>query len=183
MPMHFNWIMNYIVICLTFASLQTPFETKVFKSIKIGAKNGQELAGEIKSNGMIIGEWTKDVLNQKFPVGIKEQRINLVAVSVEDLGFRRGARRDEIYSRAKALGFELCPSEVGPQLRLQHLDQPLYEWLVIGMRPITSSDGGFGIFLVGHGHRGIYLIGYYGDEDYFWDKDSRFVFVQQQKSR
>jgi hypothetical protein len=47
----------------------------------------------------------------------------------------------DIYARAVALGFELCPAEVGPTLRLNYLDQPLGEFLRIAMQSVSRYDG------------------------------------------
>ena len=83
----------------------------------------------------------------------------------------------EICDRALELGFELCPNEIGPQLRLQYADQPKGEWLLIGMEPITVSDGHLLVFLVAHDGDGQWLHGLLGYPDYRWNAGSRFVFV------
>lgn len=74
--------------------------------------------------------------------------VDLVRVTVAELGFKKGARRDQIYGRAKELGLEFCSPEVGPQLRLQYQDQPNGDWILIGMEPITASDGCPNVFSV-----------------------------------
>jgi hypothetical protein len=53
----------------------------------------------------------------------------------------KGASTKDIYARAQSLGLALCPPEVGPQLRLQYLEQPSGEILHIAMQPIAKYDG------------------------------------------
>jgi hypothetical protein len=68
--------------------------------------------------------------------------LDLVVLSVFELGFGDQASHNDIklgaavevslhdiYARAIALGFDLCPAKVGPALRLNYLDQPLGEFL------------------------------------------------------
>lgn len=45
---------------------------------------------------------------------------SLVRFSVASLGFPSGATTDEIWQKAKEIGLELCPAEVGPHLRLKY---------------------------------------------------------------
>jgi hypothetical protein len=60
--------------------------------------------------------------------------VDLVILSVFELGFGKqngGSRASitDIYARAELLGFELCPPEIAPQLRLRYLEQPAGEVL------------------------------------------------------
>ena len=57
-----------------------------------------------------------------------------------------------MYKRARELGLELVPAEVGPQLRLQYKDQPIGEMLYIAMEPIAESDSkNTYVFFLTHG--------------------------------
>lgn len=113
----------------------------------------------------------------QFMVAAEETEVDLVVVSVAELGFKNGVKREDIYARAKELGLGLCPAEVGPQLRLQYADQSGGEWLVIGMEPITGSGGSLRLFRVGHGDFGLWLGGSCGGPDSIWRAGRRFVFV------
>lgn len=74
----------------------------------------------------------------EFKTGKKPEQIKLARLTVKDLGFPEGATTDEIYERAEKLGLELCPPEVGPRYRLQYTNQPMDEWLYVGMKQISS---------------------------------------------
>lgn len=81
-----------------------------------------------------------------FTLSRTKTEVDLVIISVFELGFDNhdggtGASIKDIYTRAELLGFELCPPEVGPQLRLQYLDEPLGEVLHIAMQPVAKYDG------------------------------------------
>jgi len=49
-----------------------------------------------------------------FPLAHAPRKIDLVVVSVAELGFPREASRAAIFARAEELGLQLCPPEVGP---------------------------------------------------------------------
>src|SRR4030042_3239242 len=121
------------------------FEFKVFKTITLGTglKTPGDFRKSFKDNGCRIGDWANDILGRPaFTVATEETELDLVVVSVAELGFKKGATREQIHARAKELGLDLCPAEVGPQLRLQSKDQSNGEWLVVAMEPIHDSAGG-----------------------------------------
>jgi hypothetical protein len=151
----------------------------VWKTIKIGTgiPNGKGFCSELEQRDFRIGDWTRDMLNQKaFTVAPEEAEVDLVVMSVADLGFKDSTRYDQICARAIERGLELCPAEVGPQLRLQYLDQPRGEWLIVAMEAIRVSDGGLRAFSVEHDEDGRWLGSFYGDPGYCWFPVYRFVF-------
>ena len=104
----------------------------VWKTIKLGTglKTADDFRQALKASGFEIGNWANDILGKPaFTAAAKETEVELVRVSVAERGFKNGATRKDIYQRAQELGLELCPNEVGPQLRLQYKDQPYNEWL------------------------------------------------------
>jgi len=151
---------------------------RAWKTIKLGTRNIDSLEAGLKKAGRQISNWANDIL-QKITLSDVEKEIELVLISVAELGFKDGATLKEIFDRAIELGLELCPAEVGPQLALQYPDQSLGEWILIAMEPIADSDGGLDLFSVGRGDGGFWLRTLYGDSDGFWDPGSRFVFVRR----
>jgi hypothetical protein len=150
----------------------------VWKTIKLGNyKNADEFRKALKKNGFKISGLVNDILGKsEFTVAGAEEEIQLVNVSAADLGFKNGATYRGICAKAKELGLELCPNEVGPQLRLQYKDQPKDGYLRIAMEPIADSDGGLFIFYVGRDGDVLWLNGLNYDSDDFWFADNCFVF-------
>ncbi len=71
--------------------------------------------------------------------------MNLAKVSCKDLGLEVYCGYSDICSRALELGLQLCPGEVGPELRLQcgdrsHSDIGPEENLTIAMRPTPVAE-------------------------------------------
>ena len=95
---------------------------------------GTHTSGDVLLDALIeekcmVSIWTTQALeNPDFPVAAAEITVDIVVVSMLDLGFAEGelATLDTIYDRAKQLGFETCPVGIAPQLRLLFLDQPDY---------------------------------------------------------
>jgi hypothetical protein len=72
--------------------------------------------------------------------------VDIVNISVAELGFKKGAILRDIYKRALEFDLKLCHAEVGPLLCLQ-ADQPTGELLIV-MKPIIASDGNLYVFFV-----------------------------------
>jgi len=141
----------------------------------------KDFQGACQDNGCKISTWASHIIRRfEFIVTPKPTEINLAVVSVADLGFAGGATRAEIYARAQELGYSLCPPEVGPQLRLQYLNQPKREWLVIGMEPITRTGSDLRLFHVGHDDFDPWLDCNNGCPNLRWDSSDRWVFVRPQ---
>ncbi|MFZ2303694.1 MAG: hypothetical protein WAV98_02820 [Minisyncoccia bacterium] len=178
-----GWIQNPKALkkALTILSpLETTSRFEVWKTIRLGTslKTADDFRAAIKIAGMYIGDWGNDILSKPvFTASTEETEIDLVVVSNADLGFRDGAELKDTYARALELGLDLCPNEVGPQLRLQYTDQPIGEWLLIAMEPIVDSDGNRILFHVERRDGGSqYLYGSHGDPVNVWHADARFVF-------
>ena len=151
---------------------------ETFKIIEIGTyKDVKSLRKALEESGAQIGNWASDILN-KAKLSKSKQSLDLVALTVAELGFPEGAKLEDIYKAAKNQGLDLCPDEVGPQLRLQYSNQPNGEWLVIAMEPIKDSVGGLNLFSVKCDYGARWLDAYYGGPGLVWDADSRFVFVR-----
>lgn len=155
---------------------------KTWKTIKLGTglQTADDFYKEIKKVRVKIGDWANDILGKPiFTVAACEVEVELVVASVAELGFKSGATRKDIYVRAQELGLDLCPPEVGPQLRLQYMDQPGGEWLVIAMEPVTDSDGDLHLFCVAYDAGVRWLHAFDGDPGRFWHGYYRFVFLRR----
>lgn len=114
-----------------------------------------------------------------FTVSGTRTAVTLLTVTAADLGFKsETVPLRQIYELAQQLGFRLAPPEIAPQLRLQYLDQPVGEFLVIGMNPIRTWAGEEVILTVANGGAGLILVGQDGRADAEIPVTSRFVFLR-----
>ncbi|OIO46244.1 MAG: hypothetical protein AUJ28_02860 [Parcubacteria group bacterium CG1_02_37_51] len=110
---------------------------------------------------------------EKTEFSKEKQEYDLVRFSVKQLGFPNGATTDEIYTKAKELGLDLCPAEVGPQLRLQNTSK---EWMLIAMKQIIDRSGDPRLFVLDRSGGQLGLSGYSAWSDDWWSSSRRFVF-------
>lgn len=151
-------------------------ETKIFKqSLELSTKTPEQYTKELTAKGNQIGTYAQQILNKVEALKSPEQ-IKLVSFSVEQLGFPNGATLQEIYDKARSMGLELCPPQVGPELRLSYTDQPNSEYLVIAMEAITDAGGGPKLFRVDRLDSGPWLSNDGGHMDGRWRASRRFVF-------
>ncbi len=115
-------------------------EVILFRSLKriklgTGFKSGDEIIKALKTANVKMTtpcDGSCEYILKFLPISPIALEVELVVVSPADLGFKildtkDGPTLKDIYSRALDVGLELCPAEVGPQLRLQFLDQPKHE--------------------------------------------------------
>lgn len=156
-------------------------ELTTWKRIKLGTglESAADFQRAIEEAGCKISYWGRNPINSShFNVSSQETEVELVMVSNEDLGFESGAKEVETYARAKELGLVLCPSEVGPQLRLQYKDQPAGTILHIAMEPIIVGDHPE-VFTVSHSrHVGLTLNGDHGYCGGYRGRIAKWVFLR-----
>lgn len=97
---------------------------------------------------------------EKMPIAKAEMTLDLVVVSVGDLGFTERTSYADICERG-VLEFDLrrCPAEVGPALRLAYMGQPVEEVLYIAMGWIRRWDE------YDNAHSEIFCVGHTGKEN------------------
>src|SRR3989339_1171656 len=148
-------------------------DLKTFKTINLGTglKTADDFRKSLRDSGNKVSSEANGILGNyafTFTVAVKKIKIDLAIKSVGELGFKDGATRQKIYGRANELGLDLCPAEVGPQLRLQYKDQPEEEHLIVAMNPIADSGGALELFSVERNDSGLWLDSYYDDPGYIW---------------
>jgi len=157
----------------------------VWKTIAVGTfADTFALRNALDAAGCSIGDLAGQILARPaFTLGVRKTSVELFAVSAAELGFKTDTvSLASIYARAQLLGFELAAAEVGPQLRLQYFDQPIGEFLTIGMEPIRTWNGEPAIITVANGGAGLILIGQDGSADAQISVASRFLFVRSKKA-
>jgi hypothetical protein len=153
----------------------------VWKTVTLGKfTNSFALIDALDAAGCGIGGSAGEVLARpSFTLGATKTDVELFAVSAAELGFQADtASLADIYARAQQLGFGLVTAEVAPQLRLQYFDQPIGEFLIIGMKPIETWKGEPVILNVANGGAGLILFGQDGSDAAQISVASRFLFVR-----
>lgn len=160
------------------------FET--FMSIKLGTdlKTARAFGWALGDMGSLITDYHLEDLAEQvirsshFTVASQETEIDLVVVSLAELGLKDGVGYSNIFERAQEFSLELCSFEAGPQLRLQYKDQPEDERLYIAMKPINAW-GGLGVFHVDNDNGPLWLR--FDNYTSKWKSDSLWVFVRRNK--
>jgi hypothetical protein len=128
-----------------------------------------------------LGDGAGEIIGRPaFHLSRIKQQIDLVVVSLVELGFAADANvaLEDIYDRAELLNYSLCPAEVGPQLRLQYLDQPAGEFLHVAMEPIATFAGDPTDLTVGNDSARLLLLGGDARPSVTVPASTRFVFVR-----
>lgn len=151
-------------------------EKKILKrNIELTTKNPKEYTQELLSEGYKIENIAQDLLNKLEPIKQKEN-IDIVSFSVEQLGFPNGARLQEVYDKAKEFGLELCPPQVGPELRLNYKNQPYDEDLTIATEPFVGINYFPLLFGVHRSNSGSWISDIHGQLGLHGRGDHRYVF-------
>ncbi|MEY9109600.1 hypothetical protein ABH999_005796 [Bradyrhizobium yuanmingense] len=159
-------------------------DVATWKTITIGTfADSLALRNELDSKGCNVGGQAAEILARPtFTVSSRKTNVELLDLSPAQLGFTSDTvTLANIYARAQQFGLELAAAEVGPQLRLQYFDQPIGEFLIIGMDPIKTWSGEPIILNVANGGAGLMLIGQDGRSEADIPVASRFIFVRSHR--
>ncbi|HMP67669.1 MAG TPA: hypothetical protein PKA60_02895 [Candidatus Paceibacterota bacterium] len=140
-------------------------------------KTPADAKNTILADGHQISSTAEQMLEQTT-FSTESVEYNLVSFSVAELGFPNGATVKEIFDKGIELGLELCPAEVGPNLRLQYNDQPNDNYLFLAMETI-DVDGNPLVWLVDRSSGVSWLYYFWARPDRRWDAGYRVVFVSR----
>lgn len=156
-------------------------ERPPFMTVKLGThENPMALRKTLEDKGCTISDWAGDIFN-KITIASQPTEVDLLVATTQELTGKIQATTAEIFNSIRRIG-ELCPAEVGPQLRRQYLDQPNREFLLVAMEPITGSGGGLFVFRVERDGSDRWLSAYYGRPDGLWGADHQWVFVRRKQT-
>ncbi|MFZ0351900.1 MAG: hypothetical protein WAM03_27770, partial [Pseudolabrys sp.] len=152
---------------------------KVWKTITLGRfANTFALRNALDAAGCGIGDLAEQILARPAFAMNPAEDVDLVVVSAAELGTPTETSPVDVYARAQERGLALAPAEVGPQLRLQYPDQPIGEFLHVGMNPINTWSGEPVIFALVNGGAGLILIGTESSANAKISATTRFLFVR-----
>ena len=86
-------------------------DLKVWRTLQLGThKTADEYRGALKSAGYNVGGWANDILSKPaFICAQQETEVDLVVISVSELGFKYDARYSDICTRAMEMGLKPFP--------------------------------------------------------------------------
>jgi hypothetical protein len=158
-------------------------ERPVWKQVTLGRHRGvNAVRTALDAARVRVGDRADEALGRPaFAFSTTPVTVDLIVLTPADLGFANGATLADVERRATQLGFELCPAEVGPLLRLAYLDQPIGEFLRVAMKPVATWGGTPVDLTVANGGTGPLLIGGESRPDLIFTSGVKFVFVRPQR--
>jgi hypothetical protein len=151
-------------------------EQQIFRrKLELTPKTPEQYETELTQNGNKISNYAKDILYKMQPLENNET-IDIVSFTVAQLGFESSVTYAEIKQRALQLGLQLCPPQVGPQLRLDFTEQSQNTYYTIAMEAIPDRDGRPALFPVNRDELGDWLSRGRGHEADQFNPGSQFVF-------
>jgi hypothetical protein len=156
----------------------------IVRTIPVGGLAKRELMDELRRNSVQWNAYAERLFaDDRFTTSEASTLLTTVEVTVGDLGFPKGTTTEPLFQRARDLGLELCPLELGPCLRLQYLDQPEGFWITIASQKISPEDGYPNGFYLRRREDGLWLRGYWASPDHIWEAGEHFVFVKEEVSQ
>jgi hypothetical protein len=157
-------------------------ELLTWKTITVGLHRSVNAVRDALDEARIaVGESADEILGRPaFTFAEAPTELDLVVLSVAELDFGpQGAALADIHERGIRIGLELCPEEVGPQLRLQYLNQPVGESLHVAMKPQRTYRDDPTDFTLANFDSRLVLLGGSARPDLVLPTNVKFVFVRR----
>jgi hypothetical protein len=164
-----------------------------YRTVEIGGLTKSQLIEKLQQSSTKLNEYGEKLLDDdRFMTSEIKYSLQTVELSVGDLGFPEGATMTRIFAKAKELGLELCPLELGPYLRLEYLDQPEgYSGdsfnqnqapsgsITVASEVLIEDDDFPKGFYLRKINGVLWLRGYRCDHLHVWNSDAQFIFCQK----
>jgi hypothetical protein len=164
---------------------------KLWKKLSVGGNTKDEILEKFKTAiykvgnedkvGIQASDWARDIASKPecvFPTEV-EDGVEFVMGSLGDLfGFKKNVETQVFLNEAFLAkhDLEFCKPSDAFYLRLSYTDQPLDEWIRVGMKPIVDSDRDPFVFRLGHDSGGVWLGAGYAYSGNQWFPDSLWLF-------
>jgi hypothetical protein len=164
---------------------------KLWKKLSVGGNTKDEILEKFKTAiykvgnedkvGIQASDWARDIASKPecvFPTEV-EDGVEFVMGSLGDLfGFKKNVETQVFLNEAFLAkhDLEFCKPSDAFYLRLSYTDQPLDEWIRVGMKPIVGSDRFPSVFRLGHDSGGVWLSASYAYPDNQWYPDGLWFF-------
>lgn len=144
-------------------------------TLSIEGVKPEVLKPRLRSKPFYLTDWAEDLMDSPKYVTGEPRSVNLVELSVKDLGITGRRTTDRVFNQ-EALGLYKNPSDVGPHQRLIDKEQPLGSVYYIVMDTMADRHGDPRVFGLAHDEDGLWLGAYWARPDYVWDSRYRLVF-------
>ncbi|MEK4100048.1 helicase [Bacillus sp. FSL E2-0195] len=165
----------------------------ITRTVEVGGLTKSQLIQKLQQYSILMNEYGERLLaDDKFTTSNTKYSLETVELTVIDLGFPDGATTAQLFKRASELGLELCPLELGPQLRLEYLEQPEGYLgnasqqhqapsgsITIASEILTKDDDFPKGFYLRQINGVFWLRGYIADHLHVWKPEDHFIFVKQ----
>ena len=160
--------------------------------VSVGGVEKQELRQRLREHRVQLNQAADSLFkDERFITLSQPTTMEVVCLSVADLGFADGARYEQLTARAHESRLSECPLELGPHLRLQFLDQaegasPAVASrhcappgaITIASAPLDGTDETPKGFYLRRIAGVLWLRGFWSGPDHLWNSGDYFVFVR-----
>lgn len=153
----------------------------IFRDVTIGDKNPQELENALdnkKIKKINVDDNARYLLrSEMFAKSIPEQTetVRTAKLRVRYLDLPGNPTTDQVYGRIEELGAKLCLGVVGPQTRLDDIDQPLGNYYWIAMEQIIDRHGRPIVFGLRRRGDGLWFHADWAGPGDRWNSERQFV--------
>ncbi len=156
---------------------------KIWKKInKIDFSDTKECLLNLKNKNYKVSPWIENIFdNNKLNYFEINYPINLVRVSLNDLGFKKHTELKNVYLKIKDMGLELVPPQIALFSRFLYDDQPTGEWLRFAtpLKSMIDSDGVPHLPKLGKALNFYFVETYWAYENAVFHSHNEFVFKKK----
>ncbi|MEG0775207.1 hypothetical protein [Clostridium sp.] len=168
-----------------------PYCPTIIRDITIGGLTKSQLMQKLQEHSIMMNEYAEKLFhNDNFTTSDFTFSVKTVELTARDLGFPDGATMTQIIERARKVGLNLCPLELGPHMRLQYLDQPEgylgkpafqhqapYGSITIVSERLTQDEDLLEGFYLRRIDGVLWVRGYHASQDHAWNPDDHLMFL------
>ncbi|EIU7615433.1 hypothetical protein L3I75_004425 [Vibrio vulnificus] len=148
-------------------------------TFEVGGKTKDELLLKLSENKISFNAYGVLLfMSEHFLTNKKPRNVTVVALRVAELGFEAGAIYSDIIDAATSRGLHLCSLELAVSLRLHHLKQQDGNQITVASRAVFDDVNYPNGFYLRANCEELWLRGYRASDDWVWEADSLFAFVE-----